>query len=357
MKNKKITIKEIAKLAKVSVATVSRVINNLPYVNEETKKKVLKLIEEYNYIPNPAAKALSSKTATLPYKKCITTVISDTAKHGFANLFFSKVFYGIMEEAVEHRYNLFTRIIKASEVNLFNEISLIMNNSDGIVAVGHGVEDFIDEILKRDILFPIVLIEGYPKSSSMKVNSVLVNNFEAAYFATKYLINCGHKKIAIIKGPDEYISALDRFKGFLKALKESNIYIPKQYIETGNLEYTGGYEAALRMIENLKKKDFPTAIFCVNDFTAIGAKDALEKNGFNIPEDISIVGFDNIELTQQIIPRLTTVDVPKEELGRIAIRRLNDLIYGKDRSSITFTVSAKLIERESVKILKSHRRS
>ncbi|MCX7910873.1 MAG: substrate-binding domain-containing protein [Endomicrobia bacterium] len=195
-------------------------------------------------------------------------------------------------------------------------------------------------------------IESYSKDPFLKINSVLVNNFEAAYSATNYLIKCGHKKIAIVKGPDEYISAYDRFRGFLEALKEAHLHIPEEYIEMGNLEYDGGYEAALRMIKKINKKNFPTAIFCVNDFTAIGVKDAFEKNGFLIPEDISIVGFDNVELAQQVVPALTTVDVPKEELGRLAVRRLNDLIYGKDSSKICLTVFARLIERESVKVLK-----
>ncbi|MCX7956274.1 MAG: LacI family transcriptional regulator [Endomicrobia bacterium] len=353
MKSKKFTIKDIAKLAKVSIATVSRVINNSPYVDEKTRKKVLKLIEEYKYIPNLAAKSLPSKTAKLPYKKCIAIVIADTAKYGFANLFFSKVFYGIMEETVEYRYNLFTRIIKTSGYDIFEEITTIINNSDGIIAMGHGVEDFVCEVIKINNSFPIVLIESYSKVPSIKINSVLVNNFEAGYLATKYLIDCGHKKIAIVKGPDEYISSFNRYKGFLEALKENHIDIPKEYIETGNLEYIGGYEAALRMIKKLKKKDFPTAIFCVNDFTALGVKDALEKNGFLIPKDISLVGFDNIELTQQVIPTLTTMDVPKEELGRLAIKRLNELIYGNDSSKVCLTVFAQLIERESVRILKT----
>lgn len=352
MKNRKITIKDIAKLAKVSIATVSRVINNSPYVDEKTRKKVLKLIEEYKYIPNLAAKALPSKSTKLPYKKCITIVIADRAKYGFANLFFSKVFYGIMDESVEHKYNLFTKIIKTSKYDIFEEMNIIVNHSDGIIAMGYGVEDFVYEIIKINNSFPIVLIESYSKDPFLKINSVLVNNFEAAYSATNYLIRCGHKKIAIVKGPDEYISAYDRFRGFLEALKEAHLHIPEEYIEMGNLEYDGGYEAALRMIKKINKKNFPTAIFCVNDFTAIGVKDAFEKNGFLIPEDISIVGFDNVELAQQVVPALTTVDVPKEELGRLAVRRLNDLIYGKDSSKICLTVFARLIERESVKVLK-----
>lgn len=351
MKKNILTIKEIAKLAKVSVATVSRVINNAPYVNKKTKEKVLKIIKHYKYTPNPAAKALPSKINKFPYKKCIAIVIADTAKYGFANLFFSKVFYGIMEESVEYKYNLFTRIIKTSNFDFFDEINLIMNNSDGMIAIGHGVESFVYEVTKRKENFPIVLIESYSKFPYVKLNSVLVDNFNAAYLATKYLIECGHRKIAIIKGPDDYISALDRYKGFLEALKENNISFFQKYVEEGNLEYIGGYEAAMRMIKKLKRRDFPTAIFCVNDFTALGVKDALEKNGFLIPEDVSLVGFDNIELTQQVTPSLTTIDVPKEEMGRLAVRRLNDLISNKDLATVNLKVSAKLIKRESVRVI------
>ncbi|MCX7956969.1 MAG: LacI family transcriptional regulator [Endomicrobia bacterium] len=350
--NKKITIKEIAELANVSIATISRVINNSGYVDEVTRKKVTDIIKKTGYIPNPAAKALSSKSINLPFKKCISVVIADTAKYGFANLFFSKVFYGIMEEAVETKYNLFTRIIKSQQNNIYDELNIMINNSDGVIAIGHGVENFVDELLKKNISFPIVLVESYSNKVSLKVNSVVIDNFAAAYSATKYLIECGHKKIGFIAGPDEYVTAKERYRGFLEALRSNNIYVNKDYISNGNLEYIGGYTSIVKMIKKIKRKNFPTAIFCANDFTAIGAKDALEKNGFIIPDDVSLIGFDNIELTQQIVPALTTLDVPKEELGRLAVKRLNDLIFNKETSPIQIIVKAKFIERESVKKLK-----
>ncbi len=346
------TIKEIARISGVSIATVSRVINNSPYVDENTKRKVLEVIKKYNYIPNPAAKMLpTGKLEKYPYKKSIGVVIADTAKYGFANLFFSKVFYGIMEGFINYKFNLFTRIINTS-CNLEEEINFLFNNCDGLIGIGHGIENFVTELVKRDPRFPLVLIEGYTNDSSLKINSVLVDNFNAAAIATRYLIECGHKRIGIIKGPDDYITALDRYKGFLFTLNEANIKIKDEYIETGNLEYTGGYEAILRMIKKIKRKNFPTAIFCVNDFTALGAKDALEKNGFIIPDKVSLIGFDNIELTEQVVPHLTTINVDKENMGRLAVKRLYDLINSQEFSVAKITIYGTLVARNSVKKIK-----
>ncbi len=349
---KNITIKDIAKIAKVSIATVSRVINNSAYVDEETKEKVLKVIKSYNYIPNPAAKILpTGKVVKYPYKKTISIIISDTAKYGFANLFFSKVFYGIMNEVVNYKLNLFTKIISTT-ANINEELNFLLNNSDGIIGIGHGIENLVTEIFTRNPKFPIVLIESYSSKSSIEINSVLVDNFNSAYTATKYLIQNGHRRIGIIKGPDDYVTALDRYKGFLFALSEAGLKVKHEYIETGNLEYVGGYEAALRMIRKIKRKNFPTAIFCVNDFTALGAKDALEKNGFPIPDRVSLVGFDNIELSAQVVPSLTTVNIDKENLGKLAVKRLYDIINSSDFSTIKITIPGTLIERESVKKIK-----
>lgn len=347
---KRITIKEIAEIAGVSVATVSRVINNYPYVDKETKQKVLKVIKKYNFVPNPAAKTLpAGRTEKYPYKKSIGIVISDTAKYGFANLFFSKVFYGIMEEVMNYKFNIFTKIISSSLESMEEEVNFLVNICDGVIGIGYGIEKFIAELLKKVSDFPVVLIESYSRVPSLKINSVLVDNFNAGYMATKYLIECGHRKIGIIKGPDDYITALDRYKGFLFALSEAGLKIKNEYIETGNLEYAGGYEAIVKMINKIKRKDFPTAIFCVNDFTALGAKDALEKNGFIIPDKVSLIGFDNIELTEQVVPPLTTVNVDKESLGRLAVKRLYDLINNQEFSIATITISVSLVERASVK--------
>lgn len=327
-----ITIKDIAKLANVSHTTVSRALNNSPLINEETKSKIKAIAEELHYVPNYSAKSLVlDKSYTIGL--FFSSIIQSTSPS-----FFYETIRGI-NTVIEEKYNLVVR-----GVNSYGDYSTINNKRfDGIILMSQSDNDnaFIYHVIKQEI--PLIILDREVEEKNL-IN-VLSDDEEGTFKAVEHLIQNGHKDIAIIEGKLKFKSAKKRKDGFLKALIKYKLPINSEFMVEGSYDMKSGYEGMKRLL-NLPKR--PSAVFCSNDDMAIGAIKAIFDKGLRIPEDISIVGFDDREFSEYTTPSLTTVKRPIEEISIIAGKKLLEVINGKKYEGEKIYIKTKLILRDSV---------
>lgn len=312
------TIKDIAKKAGVSVATVSYVINNRP-VSEERKKKVLKAIEELNYVPNEVARRLRVKK-----NKTIAMVLPD-----IMNPFYPDLAKGCQDVSRENGYTLLLFNTEDKEEQFTGIMDQVRKGGiDGIILANALEKDMEQVKALMDTSFPIVLahrgIEG------LEIDSVTADNFLGGYIATKHLISGGHVNIAFIEGLKGSVVSTDRKKGFLKAMEEEKLEVKPEWVIWGNTEYQKSYEGAKQLL-TLPPHKRPTAIFSSSDLMALGVIDAVKDLNLSIPEDIAIVGFDDLFITSFRFIQLTTVHIPRYEIGRQAMQRLIDKINQEEK--------------------------
>ncbi|WP_320046377.1 LacI family DNA-binding transcriptional regulator [uncultured Ilyobacter sp.] len=323
-------IKEVAKLAKTSTATVSRVINRSGYVSDEMKARVLRAIKELDYKPLQR-NGENRKTRT------IALVVPD-----IENPFFAKLTKEISKIANTLDYNIL--LINLS--GLKNDggyflLNLISTGIDGIIYTSsYRLEDVINKA--KEIKIPIVVLDRELKN--IQVDSVSINNENAAYLATEYLIKLGHKRIAFIGGTENMEISINRHRGYKMALEKNQLTYDTTIVEHGDFSLESGYKS-IKKLMNLSKDI--TGIVAGNDLMAIGAINYLNFKGYKIPEDISIVGFDDIELASSITPKLTTIAYPLIKMSKLAIEAVIQSISGTERDYMSSCLFAKLIERES----------
>ena len=338
-----VTIKDVAKLADVSVSTVSLVINKKKHISEGTRKRVFEAVKELNYYPRRSARGL-------PLKRCGNIGFILTDDHfSKSEPFYTKIFIGTELEARNYRnYILLTTVPRDFESDKDIPLFLLEKNVDGVIIAGWVPDDLISLIHNRNV--PCVLIDYHPKNG--KYVSVLVDNIRGGIEATEFLIKNGHRDIGFLGGDIQHPSIADRYQGYTNALVKNNIKINKDW--TFIQDYTSQEDgfSAVKKILKLEKK--PTAIFAANDALAIGCIRGLRRNGIKVPDEISFIGFDDIEESYQLEPPLTTMRVEKEELGSLGVRKIIKMIAAditcekiKNREIINSAV--KLIERKSVK--------
>lgn len=307
----KITINEIAKRSGVSKATVSRVINNSKPVSDEVRKKVMAVIESTNFVPSALGRSLSLKKSHL-----IGVIIPD-----LANPVFSRIIAGMESHIRTKNYSL---LITATDFNIDTGIRhiQILNEKaiDGLIFLAGAMNEELIQALNT-FHKPVVVIGSDIDSDTIPV--IEIDNKKAAYDATTYLVSIGHKNIAMIRGPlsDRY-AGRERFVGYQEALMEKGLYQTDLVVE-GKYSFDHGYQAMKRL---LTLKPLPTAVFCANDLMAIGAMKCVFDEGLRVPNDISLVGFDDVEIARMYNPTLTTIHQPFEEKGLQAIERLIDMI-------------------------------
>jgi len=331
-----ISIKEIAKLANVAQSTVSKALNDKPDVSPVTKRKIIEIAKQYDFVPNAFGKGLKSRTT-----ENIGIIFCREAQPLSGNPFYSRVLEGIEAELVINNYNLVFQLIPDSQQNILPKM-VRQRQVDGLILAGSFREQFIQSISSNDI--NVVLVD--PKITINSCSQVLIDNEHGGFIATQYLIQKDHRRIGFISGDLERLSFKQRYDGYLKALKYNNIPIDNNLIRTGGLE--NGYEHVNSLLISEKR---PTAIFAANDINAIHGYKAILDNNLKIPDDISVIGFDDIDLAKYSTPSLTTVRVYKEELGSIAVRMLLKIINRDINVPITTIVPIKLIERNSVNAL------
>ncbi|MGC8977324.1 MAG: LacI family DNA-binding transcriptional regulator [Candidatus Ratteibacteria bacterium] len=324
----RVKLKDIAKKTGYDISTVSRALRDDPRVKKETKKKIKKVAEELNYIPDISAKILSGG------KSGIIGIILPEIKHSF----YSEIFEEIDEICLERE--LIPELL-LTEFNQFRiediKKQIIYQKMDGIILAYHSLDfSFINERI-----CPVVLID-IPEETYNNFDKVIIDNTNGAKEAVKYLIEIGHRRIAFIS---DKVTTKKRLEGYEIALREKNIEIDEELIEirSGRSEEIG-YQAGLKL---LSKKNRPTAIFCVNDLIAIGVLRASFELNIEVPDEISIVGFDDIPISRYLPIPLTTVSQPIKDIARESVLLLIDRIKNPEKPYMTKKLQTNLIIRKS----------
>lgn len=314
---KKATIADVAKKANVSVATVSRVINAQGGVRKTTEEKIVEAIKELNYVRNAVARSMVRKET-----KTIAVIIPD-----ICNPFFSEVVAGIERKAIEKNY--FTMLSSSNESKKIERKivqHIIERGVDGVVVT---TADESGEQLRPlfDLNIPVVAVDRVVQNH--QVDTVIIGNREGAYEAVRHLISEGHEKIAIITGPQNTTPGYERYNGYVKALREFGLEVRDEWVGDGDFREGSGYDITQRFY---KLDEPPTAIFSSNNLMSIGALKAIQDLNWKLGEDISFLGFDDIEIATFTRPQITTVSRPMKQLGEVAFQLLLDQITEKDKS-------------------------
>lgn len=306
------TIKDIAKRAGVSGATVSRVINNLPNVKPETREKVQKSINELQYYPNSLARGMRSKRTN-----SIGLVLAD-----ITNPFYAETAKTIIELAGKHDYS----IILCNTNNDLNEQHkyidvLLQRKVDGFIFASVQCKDpSLDPVIASKV--PYILYNRRMMQND-HINYVVLDNELGAYMAVEHLYKLGHRRIALVRGPNTFSTGRERFNGYLKALKSFGLKYDEKIVLQGKYNEKESYDAAIKLISS---KDRPTAIFASNDLMALSALEAVISSGLRVPEDIAVVGFDDIEIASHSAIQLTTISQNRNMMAEIALDSLRKII-------------------------------
>lgn len=328
-------IKDIAAIAHVGVSTVSRVLNNHPDVNEETRKRVLDIIKENNYIPNNSARIL---------KQSNTQNIGILVK-GVFNPFFSEILKLVSVGIQSAGYTMILQ-----HYNNQNDVGTLLGfikekRLQGVICLGGNFIDLKDEDLEEiDTAIVLVSVEAALKKNLKKCSSISINNRKAAFMATEYLINSGHKNIALVLGEKrDYGISKERFEGYKNALAEYEIPFNEKYIVYGEYECKDAYKKCKCLLE---KHNEITAIFAISDIMAMGVAKASFEVGRIVGQDISIVGFDGMDAAKYYQPSITTVKQPKKRMSELSVEMLLKLLNGKIENTHVF-LDVELIKGQS----------
>ena len=324
------TIQEVAKKAGVSVATVSRVINNPSIVTEKTRLKVEQVINALNYEPSVLGRNLRTSESRL-----LLALIPS-----ISNPFYTEIINGIEDIAIEQGYNI---LLCATDSNPNREdiyFNLLKSRlADGIISMDPTVNK--TKLLELASKYPVVQCSEYDEDGS--ISFVTINNELAAYHAVRHLIKIGHKKIALINSHKKYLYARERRQGFEKALKEFNLPINPDWIyNTDSLGFEQGQQAMRHLLTVTER---PTAVFAVSDILAIGALKEININGLHVPNDIALIGFDKISFSNMTHPTLTTISQPGYKMGSTSATMLINKIRGQKVNSVF--LDHELVIRES----------
>lgn len=320
-------IEDVAKEAGVSVVTVSRVINGVTTVRENNREKVLRAMKTLNYEPNHAARVLASGK---------TKVIGLTIG-SLNDTFLEGVVKAINAKLVDYGYVLALSVIPigSDESFLFEK-----ERVDGVILLCPTEEDrMVKQLEEKDI--PFVLIDN---QDDHDVISVVVDNEQGGYDATSHLLDLGHEKIGHIGGPAIYLSSREREAGFRRALAERGI--APFVVERGDFQMDDGFAIVKKWID---EKTLPTAIFAADDFIALGAMNALMVYGYRIPEDVSIIGYDDQVFASQYVPKITTVKQPEQAMGEKGVDLLMEQINVKGGQQKQIRLQPNVIIRNSTK--------
>jgi len=333
-----VTIKDIAKLANVSHTTVSRALNDSSLIKPKTKKKILEIASQLNYTPNYNAKSLVMQ------KSYTIGLFLTSITNGTSSSFFVETVKGV-NSIINQDYNLYVRGIE----DLEDYTMIHQQRFDGIILMSQSDvdDDFIGYLKEKKI--PCVVLGRDIGDSS--ITNILSNDREGSAQIVKHLIENGHRNIAIIEGIKGFKSTMKRREGYINALIEHHIPVKDEYIVQGNYDMESGY----RGLEKLLALDHPpTAIFCSNDDMAIGALNAAFAKGLVVPNDISIVGFDDIEFARYTNPSLTTVKRPIEKISSLGAQRILKMLEKEKNKEVAgekIYVETELVIRGSVSSL------
>jgi DNA-binding LacI/PurR family transcriptional regulator len=330
--NRPVTMRQIADRAQVSIGTVSHVINDTAKVREKLRQRVLEAIRSLGYQPSQLARGLRRNQTSM-----LVMIIPDVT-----NPFFPAVVRGVEDVAYKSALRL---VLCNTDHDAGKEISYL-NELRSYRPAGWLVIPAVDSEIASHLKSagpPAVCIDRQPKGWSGDV--VLAANEAGAYNATKHLLRAGHRQLAVITGPLHLANAAERLRGFKRALSEAKVSIEPDYIQEAFFERNSGYQAAKRLLRMLPR---PTAIFACNDLMALGVLLAVRESDLRCPEDLSVVGFDNLDFAEFTAPALTTVYQSGYQLGTTAARLLLERIGGLKQAPKKVVLPTELKIRQSV---------
>lgn len=339
-RGKRLTISDVAKLAGVSPATISRVISNSPGVGEKTRREILALLDEMDYHPSVSAQSLAGKRSNT-----LGLVIPRDATYVFSNPYYLELLRGIAEEAGKLDYRLLVSVGTGDQAydELFKSGAI-----DGLILTSARYKD------KR---IARLIYDGYPFSLIGRFDTdmlpegrqyiVDINHVKAARTVTEYLVSLGHTSIGYISGPMDYYLTVHRLQGYREALRDRDLEVPEEYVavEDGFMEHNGNSG----MMRLLSLPDRPTAVFVFNDLMAMGAVQAVRSQGLRVPDDVSVIGFDNIMTAPFLDPPLTTVEHSPYKKASLATKLLVDDLSGAASETRNVEIPFEIVRRQSCK--------
>jgi DNA-binding LacI/PurR family transcriptional regulator len=334
----KVTIYDVAKKAGVSISTASKALNDRKDVGEETKQRIREIAKELNYEPSHFARALAMrKTENIGV---ITVRYYGTPV--LANPFYSKIIEGIEEQLISNNLNLLTNVLRREQVDSLEIPKMVKEkNVDGLILLGYMPEEFVSMVADRGL--PVVAVDNRVKGNL--ISTIVTDDVNGAREATAYLLKTGHKRVGYLSGPSQRMSFKKREEGFRLAFKDAGMQVDERLVVFNEPE-----EAGISWIKKIiSYPEKPDAIFACNDITAILCINLLKENGIKVPDDMSVIGFDNIDLTEHFIPSVSTVDIDKEKMGMKAVELLLDRIQKRTGETERITFPVRLIIRDSVK--------
>ena len=330
---KRLDIRDVALHARVSIATVSRTINSVPTVDKELAKRVWKSIEELNYFPNSQARSLVSGRSRL-----FGLLISE-----ITNPFFPELIQGFEDFAIENNYEILIGSTNYDPARM--EICIrrmIERNVEGVAVMTFGIEEpLLDGLVLRNI--PMVFVDAAPPSDN--VSTLVVDYFEGIRQGVQHLAALGHRKLAFISGPMQQRTCQLRKSAFLRAVEEIGVQPAEEWLIEGNHTLEGGMRTMEQLLQCAHR---PTAVMCSNDMTAIGALRVLARAGLRVPDQMSVIGFDDIHLAEFVYPPLTTVRMSRNDLARAAFSALRAHVEPTlANTKKAWPISTKLTVRQS----------
>jgi LacI family transcriptional regulator len=302
-----VSIRDVAQRAGVSIATVSRTVNHIPTVDPELARRVWKAIDEVGYLPNTQARALVSGRSRM-----LGLIVSE-----ITNPFFPELVQEFENLAVAQGYEVFIGSTNYEPERTESLIRrMLQRNVDGVAVMTFGIEEeLVQKLVERE--FPLVFVDAGPALPNIRV--LKVEYGEGIRQGVQHLAALGHRRIAFISGPLRLRSAVARRDAFLKSMAELGLTVPSEHLVEGSHTMEGGITAMETLIA---LDELPTAVMCSNDMTAIGVLHALYRTTLKVPDDISVVGFDDIHLAQFMLPPLTTVQMSCKDLATAAVEAL-----------------------------------
>ncbi|AWX13921.1 transcriptional repressor PurR [Mergibacter septicus] len=328
------TMKDIARLAKVSTSTVSHVINNSRFVSEEIREKVLKIVAELNYTPSALARSLKVRETR-------TLGMLVTASN---NPFFAEVIRSVERYCNQHNYNLLLSYTDGDSQRLHKNLqTLIQKQIDGLLLMCTESDWQLSHNLPALEPIPKVVMDWWPLD--INADKVFDNSELGGYLATKTLLEQGHRQIAIITGSLTKSLARQRLTGYQKALDEAKITLNPDWIIQSQFDFNGGL-AGMQQLLTLKNR--PTAVFASSDTIAVGAYQALWQAGLSAGKDLSIIGYDNIDIAQYLSPPLATIHQSKNRLAKFAVQQLIKRIKNPNTPTENIILTPEVYLRDSI---------
>lgn len=337
MAEQKVTIKDVAREAGVSISTVSNALNGVDVLRPDTKRHILEVAERMNYVPNLNGRNLKSQ-----FTKVIGLFLTS-----IKGAYYSVLVDSIYQECRKYGYELNIFVSERADNMMAN---IIGKRVDGAIILNKYIKEK-ETLLFQKTQIPVIFIDR--ERQGEKITSVVFDSYHEGGMVAEYLLELGHHTFAYVNGAYDNYDNIKRLEGFRAGLEQAGMFLPEDCIINGAFEKETAYRSMTRFIEQCAemKKELPEAVFAANDMSAIGSVEALMDGGIRVPEQVSVVGCDDIEIARLVRPSLTTVRTSFEKQGMLAVKHLMGMITGEKKGCID-VLQGKIIERESTCVRK-----